>query len=121
MKHKHLLVSSEFAKTPFVNTEFTKSWIRDLVKKIDMQILYAPRAVRCDKKGNEGISAFCLITTSHICLHSWEETEPNLVQLDVYSCKDYDINIIIEEMKKFEPLSLKYKFIDRSEFNEDIL
>tara|TARA_B100000902_G_C27115603_1_gene815901 strand:+ start:584 stop:949 length:366 start_codon:yes stop_codon:yes gene_type:complete len=121
MKHKHLLISSEFTKTPFINTEFTKSWIWDLVKKIDMEILYAPRAVRCDKKGNEGVSAFCLITTSHICLHSWEKTEPNLVQLDVYSCKDYDINIIIGEINKFKPLSLKYKFIDRSEFDENTL
>ena len=121
MNHKHLLISSEFTKTPFVDTEFTKSWIWDLVKKIDMEILYAPRAVRCDKEGNEGISAFCLITTSHICLHSWEKTEPNLVQLDVYSCKDYDKNIVIEEVNKFKPLSLKYKFIDRLEFDEDIL
>lgn len=121
MKHKHLLISSEFIKTPFNDTEFTKSWIWDLVKKIDMEILYAPRAVRCDKEGNEGVSAFCLITTSHICLHSWEKTDPNLIQLDVYSCKDYDINIVIEEIKKFKPLSLKYKFIDRLEFNEDIL
>jgi S-adenosylmethionine/arginine decarboxylase-like enzyme len=121
VNHKHLLISSEFTKTPFIDTEFTKSWIRDLVKKIDMKILYSPRAVRCDKEGNEGISAFCLITTSHICLHSWEKTEPNLVQLDVYSCKDYDKNIVIKEMNKFKPLSLKYKFIDRLEFDEDTL
>ena len=54
-------------------------------------------------------------------LHSWEKTEPNLVQLDVYSCKDYDKNIVIEEINRFKPLSLKYKFIDRLEFDEDIL
>ena len=121
MKHKHLLINSEFKKTPFTDPEFTKSWIWDLVKKINMEILYAPRAVRCDKKGNEGISAFCLITTSHICLHSWEKTDPNLVQLDVYSCKNYDKDIILKEIARFEPLSLKYKFIDRSEFNESVL
>ena len=74
MDHNHLLVNATFEKTPFTNIDFTKSWIRQLVKEINMEILYAPRAVRCDKKDNEGISAFCLITTSHISLHSWEES-----------------------------------------------
>jgi len=118
MMHKHLLVSCGFEKTPFNSTIFTQKWIADLVKSIDMKILYAPRAVMCDKEGNEGISAFCLITTSHICLHSWEKTDPNLVQLDVYSCKDYDINIIINKLKKFNPTSLKYKIIDRDNFDD---
>lgn len=83
-----------------------------------MEILYSPRAVMCDKKGNEGISAFCLITTSHICLHSWDTTNPNLVQLDVYSCKDYDINLVINELNKFKPTSLNHKIIDRDNFHD---
>lgn len=118
MIHKHLLVSCNFEKTPFKSTIFTQKWIADLVKSIGMEILYSPRAVMCDKKGNEGISAFCLITTSHICLHSWEKSDPNLVQLDVYSCKDYDINIIINKLNKLNPTSLKYKIIDRDNFDD---
>ena len=117
MIHKHLLVSCSFKKTPFTCTEFTKKWMADLVSKIDMEILYSPRAVMCDKEGNEGISAFCLITTSHICLHSWSEKKPNLVQLDVYSCKDYDINTVTNELNKFNPILLKYKIIDRDNFD----
>ena len=119
-KHKHLIISATFESPPFVSTKFTADWIRELVGKIDMQILYAPRAVMCDKEGNEGISAFCLITTSHICLHTWDKADPHLIQLDVYSCKEYDKNIVLKEIQKFNPLSLKHKFIDRSTFNEDI-
>ena len=119
MQHNHLLVNATFEKTPFSNTEFTKEWISDLVKKIDMQILYAPRAVRCDKEGNEGVSAFCLITTSHISLHSWEKTNPNLVQLDVYSCKFFDKDLVLNLIKDFSPSSLSFKFLDRSNFNNE--
>jgi S-adenosylmethionine/arginine decarboxylase-like enzyme len=114
MDHKHLLVNSTFKSTPFRNPTFTSDWIRDLVDLIDMKILYAPRSVRCDKKGNEGISSFCLITTSHIALHSWEKTDPNLVQLDIYSCKPFDHFLVLEEFKKFEPISLGCKYLDRS-------
>jgi len=114
MKHKHLLVSSTFKSTPFKNTQFTSDWMRSLVDLIDMKILYAPRSVMCDKEGNEGISSFCLITTSHIALHSWEKTEPNLVQLDIYSCKSFDHNLVLDEFKKFSPLTIGCKFLDRS-------
>ena len=114
MEHKHLLINATFEKTPFKNTAFTAQWIRDLVDKIDMKILYAPRAVMCDKKGNEGISAFCLITTSHIALHSWETINPNLVQLDIYSCKDFDQHLVLEEFRKFSPNTLGCKYLDRS-------
>ena len=114
MEHKHLLINATFKKTPFVSTEFTAQWIQEIVKKINMEILYAPRAVRCDKINNEGISAFCLITTSHISLHSWEKTDPNLVQLDIYSCKDFNLDVILQDLGDFQPIDLKYKFLDRS-------
>lgn len=121
LEHKHLLVSASFKETPFKNTKFTEDWISKLVNIIDMEVLKEPSACRCKEKNNEGISAFCIITTSHICLHSWETKDPNLVQLDVYSCKDYDKKLILNEINKFSPISLKYKFLDRSTFNEDIL
>ena len=101
MEHKHLLVNATFEQTPFVDTDFTESWIRNLVDIIDMEILHEPIAVKCNEKDNEGISAFCLITTSHIALHSWEEKEPNLVQLDVYSCKKFNQHLIEDELKTF--------------------
>ena len=113
MEHKHLLVNATFQKTPFINTFFTESWIRKIVEIIDMEILYDPIAVKCEEKDNEGISAFCLITTSHISLHSWEKRDPNLLQLDVYSCKDFDPHLIEDEIKKFNPLSIGSKFLDR--------
>ena len=117
MEHKHLLVNATFENTPFSDESFTESWISNLVDLIDMKILHNPVAVKCNEINNEGISAFCLITTSHIALHSWEKKDPNLVQLDVYSCKDFDQTIITKELNKFNPLSLGCKFLDRATEN----
>lgn len=113
MEHKHLLINATFKETPFKDVDFTNNWLLNIVKLIDMEVLHEPVAVRCDEKYNEGISAFCLITTSHISLHSWEKKDPNLVQLDVYSCKSFDQHLIEKELKKFSPLRIGSHFLDR--------
>ncbi len=113
MDHKHLLVNCTFKETPFKDEGFTESWLEEIVDKIDMEILYPAKAVKCNDKDNEGITAFCMITTSHLCLHSWETTEPNLVQLDVYSCKDFSQEIILDAIRELKPIRLGCKFINR--------
>lgn len=114
MEHKHLLINATFSQTPFVYEAFAEHWLTELVDLIDMKLLSPPKAVRCDEQYNEGISAFCLITTSHISLHSWEKTNPNLIQLDVYSCKDFNPKVILKELKKFSPIDIHHKFLDRA-------
>lgn len=114
MEHKHLLINATFTSTPFETTDFTSDWIRLIVSKIDMELLYGPVSVHCNTPNNEGVSAFCLITTSHIALHSWEKTDPNLVQLDIYSCKDFDHHIILNELRQFSPTRLGCKYLDRA-------
>ena len=116
VEHKHLLIQSTFTKSPFTSEQFTNNWIKKLVKLIDMELLYAPKSVRCNNADNEGVSSFCLITTSHICLHSWDMKSPNLVQLDIYSCKDFELQIVLDEINKFNPIELNYKFLDRNNF-----
>ncbi len=113
MEHKHLLINATFKETPFLDTEFTRSWLLKIVDLIGMEILHKPIAVKCNEKDNEGISAFCLITTSHLSLHSWEKRTPNLLQLDIYSCKDFDQEIIKKELESFNPIAFGSKFLDR--------
>ena len=113
MEHKHLLINATFKETPFLDAEFTRSWLLKIVDLIGMEILHKPIAVKCNGKDNEGISAFCLITTSHLSLHSWEKRTPNLLQLDIYSCKDFDQEIIKKELESFNPIAFGSKFLDR--------
>jgi S-adenosylmethionine/arginine decarboxylase-like enzyme len=54
-----------------------------------------------------------VIETSHIALHCWDEETPGLVQLDVYTCGPLDEQIIFNEIKKFDPVCVEYKYLDR--------
>ena len=114
IKHRHFIVIATFEDTPFISEKFTNDWIEELVSDIGMEILQKPSSVHCDQKDNEGISSFCLITTSHISLHSWEKSKPNLVQLDVYSCKPFDTQIVLDKLREFGPMTIGSKFLNRS-------
>lgn len=114
LRHHHLLVSCTFKVTPFKLANYSELWIQGLIDDIDMHPLYGPLAVDCHNEYNTGLSAFAIIETSHISLHSWDHLSPNLVQLDVYSCKEFDKHNILNKLRELNPLTLKYKFLDRS-------
>ena len=55
-----------------------------------------------------------LLETSHIVLHIWDENNPGLFQLDIYSCKDINTKIVLNFFKdSFAVVKLEYKFLDR--------
>lgn len=110
--HKHLLVRAQIAN-PILNTDQITQWISELVRIIEMKILHGPVSVYCDKKGNRGITAFAIIETSHIVLHTWDETSPATLQLDVYTCSHLEIEKVFKALAIFEPIKLDYKFLDR--------
>lgn len=79
-----------------------------------MKILMGPYSVYSDMVGNKGLTSVAIIETSNICLHCWDEDNPGLLQLDVYSCSAFDINDILNSIKEFEPTHIDYKFLDRT-------
>jgi len=111
--HKHLLVRAE-VKAPIVNKNKAIKFLRTLIKAINMKAMYGPTASYCKMKGNRGVTAFAIIETSHIAMHIWDEVDPALVQLDVYSCADMDPNEVIEIIKQeLDTVKIEYKFLDR--------
>ena len=111
--HKHLLVRAE-VKAPIVNKNKAIKFLRTLLKAINMKAMYGPTASYCKMKGNRGVTAFAIIETSHIAMHIWDEVDPALVQLDVYSCADMDPNKVIEIIKQeLDTVKIEYKFLDR--------
>jgi S-adenosylmethionine/arginine decarboxylase-like enzyme len=87
--------------------------MKHLVDKIGMKVLMGPYAVYSDMEGNQGLTAVTIIETSHIALHVWDEAEPALMQLDVYTCSHLDINQVFESIQEWEPTKVEYKYIDR--------
>jgi S-adenosylmethionine/arginine decarboxylase-like enzyme len=112
LEHKHLMVSADFLRNvPY--TQWYETWMSGLIEDLDMTPLVEPKAVRDVTVGNEGITAFSIITTSHIVLHTWENQDPLKLQLDVYSCKSFNVDTVIYRLKDFDVMNVKYKFLDR--------
>lgn len=110
--HKHLIIRAELAKPPTC-AEAIQEWMKRLVDKIDMKILMGPYAVYSDMVGNRGLTAVTIIETSHIAMHVWDEDEPALMQLDVYTCSTLDPYDVVSAIQEFEPTKVEMKYIDR--------
>ena len=113
LQHKHLLVRAEVNSPPLhkFSSRRLDLEIRSLIDKIDMEILSGPHSAYCEEPGNLGWSSTAIITTSSITFHSWTET--GVIQLDVYSCKDFKIRDVFTWLAQFDIERLDYKYLDR--------
>ena len=114
-QHKHLIVRADIAICP-KEEELNKisDWIRSLIKKIDMKLLAGPYSTYVSEKGNKGMTSVAIIETSHIALHIWDEVDPGLMQLDVYSCANFNPQYVFEKVNEiFKTIKMEYKFLDR--------
>ncbi len=112
LEHKHLIVRAELNNPPKC-TSAIDLWMRRLVEQIDMKILMGPYSVYSDMVGNQGLTAVTIIETSHIAMHVWDEVDPALMQLDVYTCSTLNIEDVFKALEQFEPVKVEYKYIDR--------
>ena len=119
IKHKHLLIRAEVNKPP-ENEDEIKEWLQYLISKIDMKILAGPYATKVTKTGNAGLTGVAIIETSHVVIHTWDENNPALIQLDVYSCKDFKKSDILECLEEFETVQVDYKYFDRENNFQEI-
>jgi len=112
LEHKHLIVRAELNNPPKC-TSAIDLWMASLVEQIGMKILMGPYSVYSNMVGNQGLTAVTIIETSHIAMHVWDDVEPALMQMDVYTCSTLDINDVFKALEQFEPTKVEYKYIDR--------
>lgn len=120
--HQHLIIRAEIDRPPMNHCfleRLTRTaqrdveiWMESLIDKIDMKIMYGPKAMYCNKVGNRGMTAFAIIETSHLALHTWDEGRPTM-QLDVYTCSELDLETVFRAIGRFKPTRIEYKFLDR--------
>ena len=114
-QHKHLIVRADIGWCP-QEEDLNKisDWIRSLIRKIDMKLLAGPYTTYVSEKGNKGMTSVAIIETSHIALHIWDEINPGLMQLDVYSCANFNPENIFDKVNElFKTIKIEYKFLDR--------
>ena len=116
LDHKHLVLRAEVTECPSQNSlNEVLNWMKELIVKIDMKLMQGPSITYVDQPGNRGTTCMALIETSHIVIHIWDETNPGLLQLDIYSCKEFDLKSVVAHLEEyFNVCNMQYKFLDRT-------
>ena len=111
--HKHLIIRAEANRVPTDEEQLTE-WLREFIDSIHMKILMGPYVKYCKMEGNRGITGIAVIETSHIAIHVWDEPNPALMQIDVYSCAEFNVDEIANKIKSdFDVVKLDYKYLNR--------
>jgi S-adenosylmethionine/arginine decarboxylase-like enzyme len=111
--HQHLLVKA-FCKSPIKSETDLNQWFKDLVKKVGMVVVAGPTSIYIDEDGNEGITGTVTLATSHASIHIWDALETPMLQFDIYSCKKYDIQTVIDHLDAMDLVSFDWMMIDRN-------
>jgi S-adenosylmethionine/arginine decarboxylase-like enzyme len=118
LKHKHLILALD-CKYPPKDAEEMKAFISFLIKRVDMnvakspELLSNPMAYYCGCPGNEGVTGVGILETSHTAVHSWDSEYPAKLQVDLYSCKEFDVPFVIDLCNSFSILKGTFMVIDR--------
>ena len=111
--HKHLIVRAEVNNPPKDVDQLTE-WLKDFIASINMKVMLGPYVAYCNNEGNRGITGVAVIETSHIAMHVWDEPVPALMQIDIYSCAEFNPYLIADKLKKdFDVVKMDYKFLNR--------
>ena len=82
--------------TSYANVD---TFARKLVKDIDMVAYGDPQIVNFGSGNKAGFTLVQLIETSNICAHFVNENDT--MYLDVFSCKEYDTEVVVKLVKEF--------------------
>ena len=89
-----------------------EAFFTELIQALDMKPLSEFFCVRVDNEEGRGISAFQMITTSHIAMHFDDDGHNGF--MDVFSCKKFDPRIVLQMIEKhFKPDNMMVQFVYR--------
>jgi S-adenosylmethionine/arginine decarboxylase-like enzyme len=95
--------------------EVLNKWLSELVEEVGMKVVAGPTSVYVDEPGNEGITGTVTLATSHAAIHVWDKETPPMFQFDIYSCKDFEPEVVLNHIDKSFGLSeAHWSFIDRN-------
>lgn len=95
--HHHLLYQAHVGKRPGEESEESlRQFMYGLIREIGMQCLIPPQLRLSHQRAWTGIMG---LITSHISFHYW--TVEGYVQLDIYSCKEFDVQKTVTFLNRF--------------------
>jgi S-adenosylmethionine/arginine decarboxylase-like enzyme len=112
--HYHLIIRLELEEMPDKAEDLT-SFVDELANEIGMKIVYGPKAIHLPYPETEGWSCFAIITSSHISVHTWNKSDPPLMQVDIFSCNAFSKKKVIDFVNStLKVKNIKEVFIDRT-------
>ena len=118
-KHKHVIVRAYVSNPPRCEANLSE-WCKDVISKVGMKVLGGPLVVASDMVGNAGLTAVAVLDFSHLAIHSWDEISPALIEFDLFSCKDFNITIVLDKLREFGLVSYTTVVIDRDELENTV-
>lgn len=111
--HKHVIVRA-YVGLPPKEPNALSNWCTDVISSVGMKVIGGPLVVYSDMEGNKGHTAIAVLDFSHLSIHVWDEINPALIEFDLFSCKDFDVNIVIQSLKQFDLIDYTILTIDRN-------
>jgi S-adenosylmethionine/arginine decarboxylase-like enzyme len=113
LEHKFIVIRAFVKKPPLKGDEGKlTTWLEDLIGRMKMKILAGPFVRHVDVEGNRGLTGCTLIETSHVALHVWDEPDPALMMLHIYTCGAIDPAWVLPALDQFEPVTVEWKLED---------
>jgi S-adenosylmethionine decarboxylase len=111
----HLIIDGYSSNQKILrDEEFLRKWLENYPGRIGMTRISPPHIIRYVGPVLEdwGISGFVFIAESHIAIHTF--VEQNYINIDVFSCKDFDTEKAIKDFREgFQLVKLRTCLIDR--------
>ena len=113
--HQHLLMKV-WIENPPKEEKILNEWFINLVHVVGMEVVAGPTSVYVNYPGNEGLTGTVTLATSHASIHIWDHYTPAMAQFDIYSCKCFKLEQVMECFKPWGVLKSEWVMIDRNEF-----
>lgn len=109
----HLLIDCRKLNNKINDEKDIKNFFSELIDALDMKPLTEFFCKKVDdKEEGRGISAFQMITTSHISMHF--DDAGNNGFLDIFSCKKFEPRTVLKMVKEhFQPKQMMVQFVYR--------
>jgi len=111
----HLIIDGYSSNQKILRDEDSlRKWLENYPAKMGMTRISPPHVLKYVGPVLEdwGISGFVFIAESHIGIHTF--VERNYINIDIFSCKDFDTEKAIEDFReRFQLVKLRTCLIDR--------
>lgn len=114
-QHRHVVVRARISDPPKCSTSL-ELWIKKVVESVGMKVVAGPTTYFSSMEGNKGYTSIAVLDFSHIAIHCWDEDNPALLEFDLFSCKEFDVQTVVSLIhQEFNLLSYDKMEIDRDE------